>query len=75
MNGSVGQMMHRSLLAFALGFSLGIVGFVISAAEGSGRVTHGTAITLWLLLMAVSIGSPILLLRYVESTEKKRRGM
>lgn len=68
-------MMHRSLLAFGLGFSLGMVGFVILAAEGSGQVTHGTAITLWLLLMAASIASPISLLRFVESIERRRRGM
>lgn len=75
MNGSVGQMMRRFLLAFALGFSLGMAGFAISAAEKSGQVTHGTAITLWLLLMAASIASPISLLHFVESIEKRRREM
>ena len=75
MNGLARQMMRRSLLAFALGFSLGMAGFVIFQVGESGRVTPGTATTLWLLLMAASIGSPILLLRFVESIEKRRRGM
>ena len=73
MNGLAKLMMRRSLLAFGLGFLLGMAGFVIFQAGESGRVTHGTATMLWLLLMAASIASPISLLRYVESIEKRRR--
>ena len=75
MNGLAKQMMRRSLLAFGLGFLLGTAAFAICQAEGSGQVTHGTAITLLLLLMAASIASPILLLRFVTSIEQRRRRM
>ncbi|OAF05431.1 hypothetical protein AYJ54_00560 [Bradyrhizobium centrolobii] len=73
MNGLEKQMMMRSLRAFALGFSLGMAGFATYLVGASRLVTSGIWTMLWLLLMAASIASPILLLRYEANIGKRRR--
>lgn len=52
-------MIPQPLLAFALGFLLGTVGFAIFQAAASGRVTLGTLITLLLSSTAVAIANQI----------------
>lgn len=52
-------MMQRSLLAFGLGYLIGMAGIAILQVAESGRVKPGTAIILLLCLMAASIAKII----------------